>query len=66
MNLPFNRRAHGFGEQVCVFQLSPFRDSAPGGLDRDLPEWACRDSCRVGKMPHLAHCDLKAAAAAEV
>ena len=66
MNLLFNRRAHVFWEQVSMFELFPFPKSALRSLDRDLPERACRDSCRVGKMPHLIFRDVgKAAAAAE-
>ena len=64
MNLLFNRRAHVFGEQILLFEGFPFCDRTRRRLDRNLPERACRNSCGVGKMPHLASRDFGEAAAA--
>jgi hypothetical protein len=50
-----------------LFERFPARDGTFCGLDRNLPERTCRNSCCVGKAPHLVGCDsVKPAAAAEV
>src|ERR1700730_1777578 len=65
-NLFLDGGTHFLGEQVHLFERFPARDGTFGGLDRNLPEWACRNSCCVGKAPHLVGCDsVKTAAAAE-
>ena len=63
-NLFFDGGAHFFGEQVRLFERFPCCGSVLRGIDRNLPERACRNSCLVGKarmqgyrLNYIASCD---------
>ena len=51
-------------EQVGLFECFPRSDGTLCRFHPNLPEWAGRNSCRVGKVPHLVGRDSRETAAA--
>src|SRR5213080_3199439 len=63
-NLSLDGRAQVLGEEVRLFEGFPACGGLLRGLDRDLPEGACRNSCLVGEAAHLVGRDFRKTAAA--